>query len=70
MAALAIKRDSIASPSHLSFRMSPRLMSVPAQTVGLLSVQEPLNFKGPYSRVGPDQRKRLFQVTAFAALLR
>jgi hypothetical protein len=31
-----------------------------AQTVGLFSVQEPIEFRGPYSRVRPDQRKRLF----------
>ena len=31
-----------------------------AQTVGLLSIQEPIDLGGPYSRVRPDQRKHLF----------
>jgi hypothetical protein len=31
-----------------------------AQTVGLFSVEEPIEFRGPYSQVRPDQRKPSF----------
>src|SRR5262245_19436608 len=40
-----------------------------AQTVGLLSIQEPIEFRGAYPGMRSDQRQRHFQVAALAALL-
>jgi hypothetical protein len=48
----------------------PALNERAAQSIGLSSIQEPINFGGSYSRALPDQRKGLFQVAALADRLR